>query len=266
MASKEGEKLLPGVYLDKKKNGKPNYRSSITINTKHISLGSYSSMETASKAYEYAKFLWDSPASPSDYMPDCPLSFEKYIVILNYRDNGIYFSNPIYLDKRFFNYYYSPDIIYKFDMDDLFYFSSHKIMRRGNHIFVSDYGSQISVYEHLGIKSFSVPGRDFRFINGDSFDFRRENIEIINRYFGVIRQTGKLNDVFKAYINIKGKFVIGVYDSEIEAAIAFNKAADIVTQRGINKKYPQNYIEGISPREYASIYSEIKISEKLYNI
>ena len=47
--------MLPGVYIDKKKNGELNYRASITIDKKHISLGSYTSEIQASAAYSLAK-------------------------------------------------------------------------------------------------------------------------------------------------------------------------------------------------------------------
>ena len=62
---------------------------------------------------------------------------------INVRDNGIYIKNPIYLKKGFFLYYLTEEEILKFDVDDLFYYSEHKIMRRGNHFFVSDFGMQV---------------------------------------------------------------------------------------------------------------------------
>ena len=252
-----------GVYVDKKNNGAPNYRASITVDDRHISLGSYDSEKSAGAAYRFAKKLMSGSFEVYKYPAKCPLMFEKYVILCNLRDNGIYIPTPIYLEKRYFTYHYSPTEAYKFDMDDLFYLSSHKIMKRGNHLFVADYGSHISLMERLNIRPFSVAGRDYIFINGDPYDLRRENIEIINRYYGVTRETRKLETVYKAYINIKGKFVIGRYDSEIIAAIAYNKAADILTKSGVNKKYPQNYIEGISAREYVAIYSDVEISDKI---
>lgn len=45
---------LAGVTKAVKKNGTLYYRSSITIHSKHISLGSYSSEETAGRAYKEA--------------------------------------------------------------------------------------------------------------------------------------------------------------------------------------------------------------------
>ncbi|MBO7600255.1 MAG: hypothetical protein J6S95_03790 [Lachnospiraceae bacterium] len=255
-----------GVYIDNLKSGKPNFRASITRNSKHISLGSYPSESEAGEAYLFAEKLLSSDIGVSDYPEDCPLSFEKFVILCNLRDKNIYIKTPIYLENKFFFYYYSPNEIYKFDTDDLFYFSSHKIIKRGSHIFVSDYGSQVSVKERFGIKPFSVEGRDYIFINGDNYDFRRENIEIINRYFGVEKQTLKAKEIYKATINVNGKFIIGRYDDEITAAIAFNKAVDHLSSKGIQKKYPQNYIEGISAREYADIYSNIKISDRLLAI
>ena len=53
-------------------------------------------------------------------------------------------------------------------------------MKRGNHYFVADYGLQVNILNRYGIRNYSVRNRDYRFINGDETDFRRQNIEIIN--------------------------------------------------------------------------------------
>ena len=45
------DKRLPGVYPATKKDGTAYYRASLTHNRKHISLGSFSSMEEAHTAY-----------------------------------------------------------------------------------------------------------------------------------------------------------------------------------------------------------------------
>ncbi len=49
----------------------------------------------------------------------------------------------------------------------------------------------------------------------------------------------------------------------VTAAIAYNKAVDVLHQNGLNKNYNMNYIDSVSPREYAEIYSNLKISPKL---
>ena len=49
------------------------------------------------------------------------LPHEKIIILLNFRDNGLYFKNPIYLRKGYFSYFLSEHEELKFDIDDLFY-------------------------------------------------------------------------------------------------------------------------------------------------
>ena len=213
---------LPGVYPAQKKNGETYYRASITYRAKHISLGSFSLAEDAHKAYlEGMRILNDSEIDFQEYYTASPLSFEKWISLLNFRDNGIYFGNPIYMGQRLFYYYLSPTHILKFDLDDLFFYSSHKIMCRGNHYFVADYGMQLNIASRYGIKNYAVPGKDFRFINGDSTDFRRENLEIHNIYQGIhAKQLKNGQYIYTVRIHIKGNYIVGKYSTETEAAIA----------------------------------------------
>lgn len=259
--------MLPGVYKDIKKNGEKNYRASLTIGQKHISLGSYSSEIQASATYSFAReILQDQKHSLYNYSESFPIKFDKYISLINLRDNNIYFSNPIYIRKRDFSYFLSPFEELKFDIDDLFYFSQHKIMSRGNHYFVSEYGMQTSIKERFGIKSFALEGRDFIFVNSDSLDFRRENIKIINNYYGVTTIEKKLKKSYKAVIHIRSNYVIGIYSTEKEAAIAYNKAADTLTKNGFERNFFQNYIDDISAKEYAEIYTRVKISDTIINM
>lgn len=255
--------LFKGVYEDKLKNGSKNYRASITVNGKHISLGSFDDPDKAHNAYEYAsKLLNDTSISISDYDEGNYLSSDKFVSIINLRDNNIYFKTPVYLHKTYFSYFYSQNVELKFDMDDLFYISSHKIMKRNNHFFMADFGLQESLNERYGIRSFAVLNKDYRFINGDRLDYRRENIEIINRYYGV----RKLDDSsYISCINATGRLKIGIYETEIEAALAYNKAADTLKANGVNKEFILNYIEDLSPRDYATIYSNVKIGDNIIN-
>ncbi len=254
-----------GVYETTLKDGTPSYRSSITFRGRHISLGSYDNPENASRAYKEALFiLYNEDFTISSYQDNMSISFEKCVTLVNYRDKGMYIANPIYLEKKFFLYYLSPEYILKFDIDDLFYYSSHKIMQRGSHLFVADYGSQLSVLQRYGIKSYAVQGRDYLFVNEDPTDFRYENIIILNRYRGVRQYAENGFIKYKAIIHIKSNYVVGKYKSEAEAAIAYNKAADILTKNGISKKFQLNYIEDLTASQYADIYTEIKISPKIY--
>lgn len=279
-------KKLVGVFAANKKNGERYYRSSITYKGHHISLGSFENAEDAHKAYleadailhhpeSFAIHAFESYFSGSKSMSENSeklfakidfLSFEKAVILLNFRDNGMYFHCPIYLYKSFFHYYLAPDYHLTFDKEDLFYYSSHKIMRRGNHLFVADYGMQITIASRYGIRSFAVKDRDYRFINQDDTDFRYSNIEIINPYHGVFREGPFGNYRYRVLIHINGNYLIGVYDNIETAAIAYNKAADLCNKYGICKKFPVNYIESLSPKTYAEIYSEVTISRTFLNM
>lgn len=259
--------MLPGVYSATKKNGQNYYRASITHNGKHISLGSFKKETTANQAYLLAsKVLSDRLHYTIDkYSSRCVLSFEKWVVLINFRDNKIYFKNPIYLKKRYFLYYLDKDMCLKFDAEDLFYYAHHKIMRRGGHLFVSDYGMQVSILSRYGIKNYAVPGRDFIFANDDDRDFSYNNIEIVNHYHGVTKIQHKGTSKYLAKIHINGDYLIGRYGTEDEAAIAYNKAALYLKNHGLDKNFPQNFIEGMDEITYASMFQKIRISRKLLN-
>ena len=257
--------MLPGVYLAYKKNKTAYYRASLTYHSKHISLGSYELEATAHQAYLQALDILSDLRIPMASLDTDhgPLLFEKKIALLNFRDNQIYFKNPIYLKQNYFLYYISPHDELKFDADDLFYYSSHKIMRRKGHLFVSDYGMQVNILSRYGIRNFAVAGRDYRFVNGDSSDFRYSNLEIINPYYGVIPMMRHNIVQFKAQIHIIGNHVIGLYSTLEEAAVAYNKAVDAARHYGIEKNYFTNYIQELSPQEYAQLYARLSISSKL---
>lgn len=258
---------VTGVYETCLKDGTKSYRASITFRGKHIALGSFPDRETAGTVYEQAgKVLSDSSFSISSYKKSFALPFEKYVVLVNFRDKGLYIPTPIYLEKKYFFYYLSPGHTLIFDIDDLFYYSSHKIMKRGSHLFVADYGSQISVLSRYGIKSYAVKGRDYRFANGNSNDLRYENIEILNRYHGVRQYADRGFLKYKVVIHVNGDFVVGKYNTENEAAIAYNKAADVLRKNGINRNYMLNYIEDLTASQYADLYTNVRISPKIMKL
>lgn len=259
--------MLPGVYIAYKKNGTAYYRASVTYRNKHISLGSFHTEEDANLAYrEAGRLLQGMPASMEDaFSLPTILSFGKVISLLNFRDNLIYFKNPIYLKNNYFIYYLSKSDELKFDIDDLFYYSSHKIMRRKGHLFVSDYGMQINILSRYGIKNYAVAGRDYYFANEDPTDFRYSNIIVVNRYYGVEKISSSSGEHYKVTIHINGNYTVGTYQSEEKAAIAYNKAVDLAKSSGVSKSFQTNYLEQLSPRQYAETYSQIKISEKYIN-
>lgn len=76
-----------------------------------------------------------------------------------------------------------------------------------------------------------------------------------------IEQKGRYQ--YKAKIHLYGDYVVGVYNDEIQAAVAYNKAADIVKATGLHKCFPKNYIEELSAIEYAKLYSAVSVSKKI---
>ncbi len=261
-----------GVFSAQKKDGTVYFRSSITYHGKHISLGSFSTEQKAHDAYCLASnLLFFNPKDTCPYQPEdyfdhgTAVTFSKWVMLLNFKANNVYCRNPIYLKHRYFIYYLDISTPLKFDIDDLFYYMNHKILRRGNHLFVSDYGMQVNILSRYGIKNYSVSGKDYRFVNEDPFDYRYGNIEIINRYYGVTK-TQKVNTIeYTAKIHVNGSILIGRYQSEIEAAIAYNKAVAILKKQGITKNFSENYIEDINEIDYAKIYHQIRISNKIRN-
>lgn len=254
-----------GVFLAYKQDKTPYYRTSLTYKGKHISLESKDTLSEASLCYEEAVGLLNSDKSIEDYYKESPLSFSKWVILINFRDNDIYFKTPIYLLKNYFFYYISCDRVLKFDADDLFYYSTHTITVRNGHMFVADYGMQVNILSRYGIRNHAVAGRDYIFVNGDSNDFTYNNIKVINKYYGVEKITDNGKTKYKARIHVNGDFIIGYYDTEEMAAIAYNKAAEILNKNGLKKNFPENYIENLSAIEFAKIYNKVTISKKIRN-
>lgn len=256
--------MKPGVYLAKKKDGSIYYRSSITYKSKHISLGSFETEIKAHLTYLEASSLINSDLPLENAIQSNNyLSYDKIVSLVNFRDNDIYIGNPIYLRKNYFSYYLSATEELKFDIDDLFYYSSHRILRRLGHLYVNDYGMQVTLLSRYGIRNHSVCNRDYYFANGDSTDLRYSNVVLINRYYGVSQYIGKNQTPrFRVKIHINGNYTVGTYSSEVKAAIAYNKAVDLAKSFGINKNFPINYIEDLSASDYADTYVKLKISKK----
>lgn len=257
---------LPGVYTARHKDGSTYYRASVTYNNKHISLGSYDTPDDAHAAYtEALSLLRAAGGDPDDdtgitsYKPGVHrLSFDKWVVLCNFRDNGVYIPNPIYVRPRLFYYFFAPHDFFIFSGEDLFYYSAHRIQRRGGHHFVADYGSQINILSRYGIRSHAVAGVDYLYLNGNPQDMQYSNIKVINPYNGV---RADADGRYAVRIHVNGYLNVGTYDSAIEAAIAYNKAADILIEAGVTKQYSMNYIDGLSPKSYADIYTSVSISD-----
>ena len=192
--------MASGVYPAQKKDGTPYWRASVTHKGKHISLGSFDDETVAERVYREAcvvlrgfadkavntgdpktkdpKAKGKTPGDDigvkgegtlpeiSDYREGtCAMPFSKWVALINFRDNGIWCRGPIYLRKGYFEYYLSATEDYRFGPDDLFYYTHHTIQKRGGHLFVADYGMQVSVLSRYGVRPYSVPGRDHYFKN-----------------------------------------------------------------------------------------------------
>lgn len=255
--------MATGVYEAFKKDHTRYYRANIHYRAKHISLGSFPTFEEANAVYVQAHaMLNDADAVlPEAFSRYDRIPFEKIVILLNFRDNGMYLGTPVYLQSQhYFVYYLSPELELKFDNDDLFYYSSHRILQRGGHLYTNDYGMQVSLLSRYGIKNYAVAGTDYEFVNGDCHDFRYENIRNINPYYGVSRSDENGRVSYLTRIHINGNYQIGIYSSETDAAIAYNKAVDLARTAGIDRNYPTNYIAGLSASDYADIYTRIKVS------
>ena len=251
-----------GIFKTTKKDGSVYYRVSITKSGKHISLGSFTKQREASKCYDEANdILKNTSVDEHSYDKYKYIPFDKFIILLNYRDNRIYIHNPIYLKKNYFNYYLDENTVLKFDRDDLFYYSNHKICKRGNHLFCNEYGNQINIAERYSIPAYAVLNRDYRFKNGDIYDYTYSNIEILNKFHGVKRIVKGNKVFFESRIHIKGYTKIGEYEDEITASIAYNKAADLLMKK-IDKTYKLNFPE-LNAKEYARIYTEIELPDSI---
>ncbi len=257
---------MKGVFTTRKKDNSISYRVSITLHGKHISLGSYDNKKTAGAVYLDGRHIIDCKLAPENYNSEFTIPHDKFIVLSNYVINGLYVPTPVFLRKQYFEYYLSETDILKFDRDDLFFYSSHKIQQKGGYLFVSDYGSQYKILTRYGIRPFAVYGRDYIMVNHDRNDYRYSNIKIINKYTGVRQKTLREKTVYEAYIHVNGVYIVGRYEDEISAAIAYNKAVDTLHKNGIKKAYIKNYIVSYKKEDYLSHYEKLSISDKLLNI
>ena len=94
---KQTKTSYPGVYRANRQDNTEYFRASFYYRNKHISLGSFDNPDDAHRAYLSATLLVATDViGINEYTGREILPFEKWVVIVNFRDNGIYFPNPIY--------------------------------------------------------------------------------------------------------------------------------------------------------------------------
>ncbi|MBP3886594.1 MAG: hypothetical protein J6F30_02905 [Cellulosilyticum sp.] len=252
--------IYPTVVKDVTK-----YKTYFLYEEHKLYLGTYPTMECANQVIQEANELMTLPKGAPQF-DGYSLNYKKIVSLCNLRDNKGYIKNPIYLYPTYFNYYLSKDCILTFDLKDLLYFSTYKIYKRGNYLYTQDSISQQSILSRYGIPNHSVINKDYIFKNNNPYDFRYSNIEIINGYKGVNKKLKNNTEIYIAYIYIKTNLIIGHYSSEIEAAIAYNKAVDILSKHNDTKDYTYNTIPFITKSEYDTIYNRIVISPRIEHL
>ncbi len=238
------------------------YRVYFLYKNQKINLGTYFSLATAKSALNEAKCITKAAAGVPVF-DNTTLDFKKVVCLCNLRDHHTYIKNPIYLFPTYFSYYLSKDIILLFDSKDLFYFSTYKIYRRNNYLYTQDSISQQNLLSRFGIQNHSVLGKDYYFKNQNPYDFRRENLVIINSYKGVSAKKQGDDTFYVTSIYTTNNIVVGHYKTEIEAAIAYNKAIDLLKKQGYDKQYISNDLAYLTRAEYQQIYDQLTISSRL---
>lgn len=257
-----------GVFMDKKKNGEVIYRSSIYYKKKHISLGSFRREADARDAYLLAgDLLTRTPRMRlEDYDQTSPLSFSKWVCLINFRDTGRYWRTPVLVRGESFSYYIAPGYRLTFDLTDLPFFGTHAITRRGRHLCVTTDGRQVGILTRFGIHPYAVRERDYTFLDGNPRNLRRDNIQILNRWHGVRKEQRLGMPVYAARIHVNGDLLIGRYPTEEEAAIAYNKAADLLKEAGYLIDFPRNQLSELDDFDRERIYTLVKISERILDM
>lgn len=261
--------MSKGIFQTQKKDGSVYYRVSINYRNKHISIGSTNTYEEAVKIYQWAwEIVRKNRYKVSDYLTLKPsIAFDKWVILINFRDKGLYFKTPIYLSKSYFTYHLDPATELLFDVDDLFFYSSHKIFRRGNYFFVNDFGMQLNILSRFGIRNYAKDGKDYHFIDGNPYNLRYENIQIVNPYIGVELCLKNKKNYYRAKIHILGYINIGYFHSPHKAAIAYNKAVDFVKRYLYpDRNYSKNYVDAISQEEIDFYYTSIKLPDYLLHL
>lgn len=245
--------------------GKTTFKVYFVYNNQKIYLGTYPTEEAALAILAEAEDIMQALPGTINFTP-YTLNYKKVICLCNFRDHNKYIKNPIYIHQTYFHYYLTKSCILVFDNKDLLYFSTYKIYKRGNYLYTQDSISQKNILSRFGIPNHSVPGKDYIFKNNNPYDFRQSNLEIINSYKGVTKKVQNNSCIYVTSIYTDTNIVVGHYHTEAEAAIAYNKAIDLLYKQGNNKEYIYNVIPFITQDEYNKIYNTLFISPRITHL
>jgi hypothetical protein len=256
---------MPYIYPITK-NNQITYRVYYPYYKKKIYLGLYKDLASATHAYDYVDQIMHSQKNLATCVQTSKafISFHKLIILLNYRDTKLYFNKPIYLDGYFFSYYLDENTKLIFDKEDLFFFSTHTLGKRGGYLYVENGISQTSLLSRFGIPNYSKVGKDYFFKNENPLDFRRENLIVNNTFIGVSKEIKYKKEVYVARITLKNTLIIGYYETATQAAIAYNKAAMLLMDKNPKKQYTLNTLDYLTASEYSQIYESVAVSPRLF--
>lgn len=241
------------------------YKVYFVYKCQKIYLATSTSYKEADALLKEAEMIMTLPPGIPHFAP-FKLNVQKIVCLCNLRDHQHYIKNPIYLYPTYFHYYLSATCVLTFDLKDLFYFSTYKIHQRGHYLYTQDSISQKSILSRFGIMNYSVIGKDYRFKNGNPYDFRQQNLEIINPYKGVTKKEKGGCIFYTASICLPKKLIIGHYTSEVEAAIAYNKALDLLARYEHPLTSSRNSIPFLTRTEYEAIYHRLSLSPRLLHL
>ncbi|OON96469.1 MAG: hypothetical protein ATN36_00750 [Epulopiscium sp. Nele67-Bin005] len=239
----------------------PKYKTYFTFNKKRFYLGSFNSKDEATQAAQEAYQITHSNINLEKTNCEA-LPFNKVVILINFRDNGTYFNNPIYVRDNHFSYFINNEVELLFDMIHLFFFSTHKIYQRNQLFYTQHKFTQLSILNRLGIIPSSKVNKDYFFINGNIYDFRKDNLKIIKNYFGVSTLQKDEKTYYRTTISMPNTVVVGTYESEIQAAIAYNKALIFLKEKGVETKAKENNIPYLTKKEYDALYHQVELSPK----
>lgn len=250
-------------YIYTKQSGDTvKYRVYYMYQSKKIYIGIYETSEKAQEVYAWVDTKMSSGFSLEDYLGS-PIAFDKFITLLNFKNNGAYFSVPIYIFPDHFKYYLSEDFYMIFSLKDLFFISNYKIHKRGQYLYINIGTRQENLLKRFGISNHATYGVDYLMHNGNRYDLRRENIHILNHYKGVQYEDKYHTKTYVARIRTTQYLVIGHYDSELLAAIAYNKAVDYLEKSSSSCSYEKNEFPFLTRQEYQSLYDKVEVSKRL---
>lgn len=253
---------MPYIYPAKKDH----YRVYYLYKSRKIYIGLYNNYDQATLAYDFTHHLFNSSFSIEDFTEDCLIPFEKFITCINYRDTGIYIKTPIYIHKDHFKYYFAYNFYLLFDLKDLLYFSTNKIHKRGEYLYTYIGDHQESILKRFGFSKKMTYLTDYCFVNDNRYDFRRHNIKVINHYTGVFSEVKFNKPTFVTRIFTDKYIVVGHYETEVQAAIAYNRAVDLLKDSPFASKYQKNTFPFLTRHEYEQIYTNLLISKRLIHM